>query len=169
MWHKQKRLWSIIYSRKGNEEWISSTFPSITPMPRASPLARSCPVGVWLTRKPEYFSSQHYASFCRNIQVYILVRMIGHRARGKLSVEEASSSWVVEGASSLAEVASEVAACSLEDKVASSLVEEVVPGSRWEHRMAGIAAWEASVALVVEGAGVVEGCSTSVNRLDSKP
>ena len=98
-----------------------------------------------------------------------MVRMIGHRARGKLSVEEASSSWVVEGASSLEEVASEVAACSLEDKVASSLVEEVVPGSRWEHRMAGIAAWEASVALVVEGVGVVEGCSTSVNRLDSKP
>ena len=35
--------------------------------------------------------------------------------------------------------------------------------------MAGIAAWEASVALVVEGVEVVEGCSTSVNRQDSKP
>ena len=35
--------------------------------------------------------------------------------------------------------------------------------------MVGTAALEASVALEVEGAGVVEGCSTSVNKLDSKP
>lgn len=101
----------------------------MTLLHKASPLARRCPLDAWLTGNSEYLSSQQNVSFYRNIQVYILVRMIVHRARGTSSVEEASSSWVVEGASS-SEVALEKVACSLEGKVASSSVEEVVPGSR---------------------------------------
>lgn len=97
-----------------------------------------------------------------------MVCMIGYRVWGKLFVEEVLLLWVVEGVLLLEEVVLEVVVCLLEDKVVLLLVEEVVFGSRWEYRMVGIVVWEVLVVLVVEGVGVVEGCSIFVNRLDSK-